>query len=677
MNGETAARPQLAQEENGDCGVDTEAPDPTQSDRVLKLTYSGRIIDHLGLQMYQSSVAAVAELVANAWDADADQVTIDLPEVLGDGAEIVVEDDGNGMTFEQCQKRFLNVGYARRGESSVQRSLKKQRRILGRKGIGKFAGFGVAEVVLINTVSADTGEQTVFAMDVSKLRTDEYVDIEGKEVDLIKYDGPDDSRRQMSGTTVRLRRLLLSRTPNPEGFARSMSRRFLLYQTVSDFQILVNADPLPDTEDLIPLQFSFPSEYRDQESPHDLKIDDDWAIETVGQQEIKWRVRFYRDPIGDEELRGMSVFAGVKLVQAPFFFNLSGGLPGQHGLQYLSGQVQADFIDEQQLDLIAPERQRVNWDHSKTSPIQEWGQRRLKELLGLWKSRRGEERRRRLDERLEGFAARLQRLQAHERKTVTQALSRLAQIETLSDTQFEELGLAMLTAWEQGRLRDLIGDIAQVEDLTADQLVEILAEAQVLTALNTAEAVRTKLEIVGGLKRRIINRELENAVRDFISHHPWLVSPKWETFAVERSMKTILDHALNESGIAADADFNGRVDLALSSGDHLLVLEFMRPGLRLDWDHANRFERYVRIVRTSLRQNTGGKFSRVTGYLVADKLGGRSGLLDKIESLAREDMFAQDWPTLFSNAVSQWREFLETLAARDTQDERLQVLISE
>ena len=89
----------------------------------------------------------------------------------------------------------------------------------------------------------------------------------------------------------------------------------------------------------------------------------------------------------------------------------------------------------------------------------------------------------------------------------------------------------MLTAWEQGRLQDLIDDIAQAEELSADELVGLLAEAQVLTALNTAEAVRTKLLTVGGLKQRIDRHELENAVRNYISGHPWLVSPKWETFA--------------------------------------------------------------------------------------------------------------------------------------------------
>lgn len=40
-------------------------------ERQLYLRFHGRILDSLGIQMYQSPVAAIAELVANAWDADA------------------------------------------------------------------------------------------------------------------------------------------------------------------------------------------------------------------------------------------------------------------------------------------------------------------------------------------------------------------------------------------------------------------------------------------------------------------------------------------------------------------------------------------------------------------------------------------------------------------------------
>ena len=53
------------------------------SERKLYLKFHGRVIEHLGIQMYQSAVNAIAELVANAWDADASSVQTGGPSPLG------------------------------------------------------------------------------------------------------------------------------------------------------------------------------------------------------------------------------------------------------------------------------------------------------------------------------------------------------------------------------------------------------------------------------------------------------------------------------------------------------------------------------------------------------------------------------------------------------------------
>ena len=69
-------------------------------------------------------------------------------------------------------------------------------------------------------------------------------------------------------------------------------------------RIRVNGTPLPEGDELLPVEFSFPGEYRDEERPGDLRVEGQWGIEAVSGQEIRWRVRFYREPIGEEELRG-------------------------------------------------------------------------------------------------------------------------------------------------------------------------------------------------------------------------------------------------------------------------------------------------------------------------------------------------------------------------------------
>ena len=185
----------------------TSPPSVDTSHDHLRLGFHGRVIDHLGIQMYQSPVAAVAEVVSNSWDAEAEHVNIDLPKDLSSTAEIVVKDDGFGMTFQQCQDRFLEVGFDKRGSDPKKKSPKKQRTVLGRKGIGKFAGFGIAEVIQVATISQETGEKTVFKLDVTKLRGNEYIGRDSKEIEVVSYGGPDEQRKSEHGTTITLQRL--------------------------------------------------------------------------------------------------------------------------------------------------------------------------------------------------------------------------------------------------------------------------------------------------------------------------------------------------------------------------------------------------------------------------------------------------------------------------------------
>ena len=191
----------------------------SDGEQKLYLRFHGRIIDSLGIQMYQSPVAAIAELIANAWDADAKTVAVELPANLSGKPTIIVRDDGLGMTFEQCQNLYLNVGRNRRVEEENDRS-PDGRPILGRKGIGKFAGFGIAELLEVDTTSRETGERTIFQLDLGSLRGDDYIDTAAKEVPVIVHEKDPSEETRKYGTTVTLRNLTLKRTPSQSRFQR-------------------------------------------------------------------------------------------------------------------------------------------------------------------------------------------------------------------------------------------------------------------------------------------------------------------------------------------------------------------------------------------------------------------------------------------------------------------------
>lgn len=69
------------------------------------------VINHLGVGLYSSTPAALTELVANAWDAEANNVWITI-DAAND--TIVIEDDGHGMAVNDIKEKFLHVGYSRR-----------------------------------------------------------------------------------------------------------------------------------------------------------------------------------------------------------------------------------------------------------------------------------------------------------------------------------------------------------------------------------------------------------------------------------------------------------------------------------------------------------------------------------------------------------------------------------
>lgn len=54
---------------------------------------------------------ALTEFVANAWDAGAYHVAITLP--VEDLGEIIVEDDGTGMSDDEFRQRWMTLNYDR------------------------------------------------------------------------------------------------------------------------------------------------------------------------------------------------------------------------------------------------------------------------------------------------------------------------------------------------------------------------------------------------------------------------------------------------------------------------------------------------------------------------------------------------------------------------------------
>ncbi len=107
----------------------------------LKMTFDPRTIEHLGIKMYSTLPPAIAELIANAYDACASEAIVKLSD---NPKKIEVIDNGTGMTFNEVNEYFLKIGRNRRIESQ---ETPCERFPTGKKGLGKLALFGIGKKI--------------------------------------------------------------------------------------------------------------------------------------------------------------------------------------------------------------------------------------------------------------------------------------------------------------------------------------------------------------------------------------------------------------------------------------------------------------------------------------------------------------------------------------------------
>ena len=136
----------------------TEGPVDNYELRISRLT-----VDKLGVKLYDKASAVVAELVANAYDADAETVLVRLPlstqlasraggRLTDKGLRIEVVDNGHGMSPARAREYYLLVGSDRRtNRPNGDLSRTKKRPVMGRKGIGKLAPFGICNLIEVRS----------------------------------------------------------------------------------------------------------------------------------------------------------------------------------------------------------------------------------------------------------------------------------------------------------------------------------------------------------------------------------------------------------------------------------------------------------------------------------------------------------------------------------------------
>jgi hypothetical protein len=498
-------------------------------------------------QEYSSSERALKELVDNAWDADAEQVTILLPKPLS-GDPLVIQDDGTGMTEEELRRHYLSIASDRRSRRG-ERTAGKNRLVKGRKGIGKFAGLMAAAVMTLETRAR--GRLCCITLRLDDLSQVE--DIEQLNIGLQS----DPCGPELHGTTITLSDL-------HQGLAypdANRLRQILLqdYGRQDDFAITIDGKRL-DVDDVS-------GSYSEQEE----------ELPSAGKVKLRFSISD-----GKSGLRqpGITLRVDGKAVGRPGFFGLDqrDDFPSKL-LRKLYGEIEADGLR----DHIT-----AGWDAAvENSEL-------LKEVEGYVQPILREAYEQQYRREIQLAQARLQRailtrlsaLPEHKRVFADRAIKKiLDKYYGEPESKVEPVVNVLLEAMERSDYRILLEHIAEATPGDVAGVAERLDEfglAEMAFLVQQATARQVFLDQLDALARDAATTEA--VVHKALERNLWVFGPEYSLFSSNSTLRRQVEDVLGETYTGDKA--NRRPDLLLNEnlGGQYLLIEFKRPSHALNHD---------------------------------------------------------------------------------------------
>lgn len=644
---------------------------PPQSPLIL--TYSHNVIDHLGLKLYQNKPTnVVAELVSNAWDANAKNVWI-LLSMEGD-RYVSVLDDGHGMTHEELAKHFLVIGAPKRS-SPGDKSRGNKRKLMGRKGIGKLAPFGIADVIdVMSIATSEEGELgcTWIRLEmpaikaastgggVSTYRPEVICDGPFPTKELLKAqdsDGAVDAALtrlgSRPGTLVLLRSLTLQRTLGVDGLLESLGRR-LSATLASGFTVRVN-------EKVVTADSALPD--------FDFRIPDSGVLtETVGSDEVRFWVGFVKSASWPQDEAGVGVYAHGKICQdRPFTF----GAKGKEILtRYMFAVVEADFLDELPEDVISTDRSSTNWDAEALKPLADWGRKKVgqwAEKYLAWREAEEENANRRRVKQLVDDK-KVPSLTVQEQETVSKLLSKITPALGKDDDDKELVAKSISAAWVREPMRELVkqlwsefGSATKSVPQVFSGLIEKLVAYSIPESLNLALVFAQRAFALTKLYDYVHNgREVD--LQKLLEEFPWIMEPDSIFLTANQPLKTTVEEAEKaglipqpKKKVVAGTPETNKPDLVfLTSPDinDIVVVELKNPQLDLTIENREQLHSYMVYLEAHYPD------AKIRGYLV-----GRGTI-----KIVVPTMELVQWTEVLARARARYVTFLAAMLASVPED---------
>ena len=633
------------------------------------------VLEHLGLNLYSSTPAVLSEAVANAWDANARRVDI----VIDPGQErIEITDDGDGMTEQEINDKFLTVGYHRR-ESDEPEATKNRlgRHVMGRKGIGKLSLFAIANSIEIHTIKAapegENREQNAFVM-----RTDAIKESAEAKTDYHPQPLPLERIDIVAGTRIILTELDHKATRTAEFLRKRIARRFSIIGG-DEFVVAVDGEPIGvEDRDYFPsIQYLWSiGDVADEYEKQAVNSEKRERLPGVVDAEKGWAVKGWVGTVKEhkrlEEGNDVVVLlAWGKLVQEDILKDSqSGGL----FTKYLIGELRADFLDLDELaDIATSDRQRLKETDDRYEAIRQWfGDEVMKAVGNSWRDWRNEGA---LDDALSdpGIREWYDSLAgADDRAAAKKLFGRIGTVMRDRESERVELYRHTILAFETLRIRRALSAIDELPDEP-----DIADFQKVFGGLDEVEAAeyhriaRGRLDVIERF-RRIAPDQKEKIVQEFLFDHLWLLHPSWERPTSNKQIEQAVQTEWGKiDAKLTDEEKAGRIDIryTTAAAKHVIV-ELKKASVSVNiYDLLKQMDKYRTALKKVLEEKFGEDDPHIEVVALVGKRPNAPSRNEQDNLLRSIDARMIAYDTLIQEALDSYRDYLEA-------DERMSGLVA-
>lgn len=524
------------------------------ADQPLTLVINLSVLEDLGINLYGNVPAVLAEMVANAWDADATTVKIEYDETKD---EIIVRDNGIGMTRAELQDYYLTVGHKRRLAGRTKTPILK-REPMGRKGIGKLSAFSIAEIVEVETIK--DGEKTAIRMNVADIKKEiqrAQASTGGVTQRAGAYrpkviDGNWDFRK---GTRIRLRKIRKQRVHVGDDLRRRLARRFFILGAQNKFDIFVLGKKIEASDrgyvNLVQYAWTFGMKWSDPlvQRMRNLGV----LVQNVSLTDKDASVRGWigtvrnSGSLSDVGANAIMLIVRGKLAVPDILPRLR---VGELATKYLVGEIHADFLDKDTEDDIATsDRQGFVEDDQRFQKLMKTAHRLVREAVNGRKRQKESEAEETAIALLPPLADWLESLNSDRREAARNLMASINSIYTDDDEakkeHFRQAIIAHQVFDARGQLKRL-GEIADTANVQT--VLDAFNQFDQYEAALYYGVASVRVDVIRTLRDRIATKKnLESLVRDYLADHLWLLDPSWdratEPVEIETTVKKYLDQA--------------------------------------------------------------------------------------------------------------------------------------